>query len=48
MYTEIGIFVNGMSGVFLGMGVLYLAMKMIALASVERSDPEAGKLNGHS
>jgi hypothetical protein len=32
--TAIDIFVNGITGVFIGMAVLYLAMKLIALVSV--------------
>jgi hypothetical protein len=38
--AEINIFVNGISGVFLGMAVLYLAMKIIALVAVERPAAE--------
>ena len=40
MGAEINIFVNGISGVFLGMAVLYLAMKVIALLAVEPSTAE--------
>ncbi|MFQ5548899.1 MAG: hypothetical protein ACE5FV_11450 [Woeseia sp.] len=40
MDTATDIFVNGISGVFLGMAVLYLAMKIIALVAVERSESE--------
>jgi hypothetical protein len=35
--AAIYIFVNGISGVFLGMAVLYLMMKITAFVSVERS-----------
>jgi hypothetical protein len=38
--AAIDIFVNGISGVFLGMAVLYLAMKIIALVAVDPSDSE--------
>jgi len=38
--AAINIFVNGISGVFLGMAVLYLTMKIIALVAVKRSEPE--------
>jgi hypothetical protein len=31
--TTVDIFVNGITGVFIGMAVLYLAMKLIALVS---------------
>jgi hypothetical protein len=31
--TAVGIFVNGITGVFIGMTVLYLAMKLIAFVS---------------
>jgi hypothetical protein len=31
--TAVGIFVNGITGVFIGIAVLYLAMKLIALVS---------------
>ncbi len=40
MDAAINIFVNGISGVFLGMAVLYLTMKIIALVAVERSESE--------
>ena len=40
METAVGIFVNGITGVFIGMAVLYLAMKLIALVSAMRSEPE--------
>jgi len=38
--TAVGIFVNGITGVFIGMSVLYLAMKLIALVSAIRAAPE--------
>jgi len=38
--TALGIFINGITGVFIGMTVLYLAMKLIALIAKDRSDPE--------
>jgi len=38
--AAINIFVNGISGVFLGMAVLYLTMKIIALVTVKRSESE--------
>ena len=38
--TALTIFVNGISGVFLGMAVLYLTMKIIALVAVGRSESE--------
>jgi hypothetical protein len=41
--TAVGIFVNGITGVLIGMTVLYLAMKLIALVSVMGStgaDPD--------
>ncbi len=34
------IFINGISGVFLGMAVLYLTMKIIALVAVKRSESD--------
>ncbi|MFQ5983329.1 MAG: hypothetical protein ACE5KS_08145 [Woeseiaceae bacterium] len=40
MDAAIDIFVNGISGVFLGMAVLYLAMKIIALVATLRSKSE--------
>ncbi len=40
MDAAINIFVNGISGVFLGMAVLYLTMKIIALVAVGRSESE--------
>lgn len=43
METAVGIFVNGITGVFIGMAVLYLAMKLIALVSAIRSEPEKTK-----
>jgi len=36
----ISIFVNGISGVFIGMAVLYLSIKVIALVAADRSRPE--------
>jgi len=38
--AAIDIFVNGISGVFLGMAVLYLTMKIIALVAVKRPESE--------
>jgi hypothetical protein len=38
--TALGIFVNGITGVVIGMTVLYLAMKLIALIAKDRSGPE--------
>jgi len=38
--AQINIFINGISGVFLGMAVLYLAMKIIAFIAVERPTSE--------
>ena len=40
METAVGIFVNGITGVFIGMAVLYLAMKLIALVSTMWAGPE--------
>ncbi len=40
MEAAVGIFVNGITGVFIGMAVLYLAMKLIALAGATDPDPE--------
>ena len=40
MQTAAGIFVNGITGVFIGMAVLYLVMKLIALASPPQPGPE--------
>ena len=39
METAFGIFVNGIAGVFIGMAVLYLAMKLIAWVAGERPAP---------
>ncbi len=39
MDAELNIFVNGISGVFLGMVVLYLTMKIIAFIAIERTKP---------
>jgi len=36
--TGIDIFANGIGGVFLGMAILYLTMKLIALVARERSE----------
>jgi hypothetical protein len=36
----INIFINGISGVFFGMAVLYLTIKIIALLAVDRSEPK--------
>jgi Na+-transporting methylmalonyl-CoA/oxaloacetate decarboxylase gamma subunit len=38
--AAINIFINGITGVFLGMAVLYLTMKIIALVAVRRSESE--------
>jgi hypothetical protein len=38
--TALGIFVNGITGVFIGMAVLYLAMKLIELVVSTRDEPE--------
>jgi len=38
--SAVSVFVNGITGVFIGMAVLYLAMKLIALASAMGSGPE--------
>jgi hypothetical protein len=38
--TTVDIFVNGITGVFIGMAVLYLAMKLIALVSAMGSEPD--------
>lgn len=40
METAVGIFVNGITGVFIGMAVLYLAMKLIAFVSAMWAEPE--------
>lgn len=40
METAVGIFVNGITGVFIGMAVLYLAMKLIALVSAVQAAPD--------
>lgn len=40
MEAAIGIFVNGITGVFIGMAVLYLAMKVIALLFAPREGIE--------
>ncbi len=40
MQTAVGIFINGITGVFIGMAVLYLAMKLIALVSAMWTEPE--------
>ncbi len=40
MDAAINIFVNGITGVFLGMAVLYLTMKIIALVAARRSESE--------
>jgi len=36
----INIFINGISGVFLGMAVLYLTIKIIAFVAADRSASE--------
>jgi len=38
--TAVGIFVNGITGVFIGIAVLYLAMKLIALLSTMGAGPD--------
>jgi len=40
MESAVGIFVNGITGVFIGMAVLYLAMKLIALVGGLGSGPD--------
>ena len=40
MDTAVDIFVNGITGVFIGMAVLYLAMKLIALVSTMGVAPD--------
>ena len=40
MESAVSVFVNGITGVFIGMAVLYLAMKLIAMVSAMRSEPE--------
>ncbi len=40
MESAVGVFINGITGVFIGMAVLYLAMKLIALVSAMGSGPE--------
>ena len=40
MNTAVDIFVNGITGVFIGMAVLYLAMKLIALVSAMGAGPK--------
>ncbi len=40
MATTVDIFVNGITGVFIGMAVLYLAMKLIALVSAMGTAPD--------
>lgn len=40
MNAAINIFVNGISGVFLGMAVLYLTIKVIAVVAAERPETE--------
>ena len=40
MTTTVDIFVNGITGVFIGMAVLYLAMKLIALVSAMGTAPD--------
>ncbi len=47
MDAGINIFVNGISGVFLGMAVLYLTMKIIALVAKERSESADKDAHGH-
>ncbi len=47
MDAGINIFVNGISGVFLGMAVLYLTMKIIALVAMDRSESEDKDPHGH-
>jgi hypothetical protein len=36
----INIFINGISGVFIGMAVLYVTIKFIALVAADRTEPE--------
>jgi hypothetical protein len=38
--AAINIFVNGLSGVFFGMAVLYLTVKVIAVIAAPRSETE--------
>ena len=40
MQSAVDIFVNGITGVFIGMAVLYLAIKLIALAGTAGSESE--------
>jgi len=38
--SAVGVFFNGITGVIIGMAVLYLAMKLIALVSAMGSEPD--------
>ena len=38
--SAVGVFINGITGVFIGMAVLYLAMKLIAVVSAMGSEPD--------
>lgn len=40
MESAVGTFVNGIAGVFIGMAVLYLAMKLIAFISTRSAESE--------
>lgn len=40
MDAVINIFINGISGVFFGMAVLYLTIKIIAVVAADRSESE--------
>ena len=40
MESAVGIFVNGITGVFIGMAVLYLAIKLITVVFAARGGDE--------
>lgn len=41
MNSAFSIFINGLSGVFVGIGLLYLMMKLLALVSDRSAQPGA-------
>ena len=43
METTLSVFVNGMTGVFAGMGVLYLTMKLLAYFTESASEEPSKK-----
>lgn len=46
MDIAVSIFINGLSGVFVGIGLLYLMMKLLALVSDRSAQPPSNPGSG--